>query len=313
MFENILNKDYYELLIGKFSENIEYNSAILPISRFNKINLSFLKKAINKKTGFNLFISIPRVYKTLMDELFSNIYLFVANQEFYENYINPDFRIDELVIRITGKKNRKYKIGAITDKQFSLVEQKKESFKDLNGPATIYIDKNNMIKDFVPIKRGIKKRSLNNFFNLFASLNSLNVNEDYFPTKFAYVSIIIGTKKLFDNFRNVSIEGGNLWNSIPCHYINREGKEHDTLGISPLLYFAPSYRIAYQQIIQNQIKVSNIILFNAGFDELQQILNDQYQYNFKIAGVNSGIIENIVPQVNYWEWRKEEINIINLL
>jgi len=311
--EKILNKDYYKSIIKTFSENVEFNAELLPLTNFNKINLSFIQRAIKKINGFDLIISIPSSFDNLLKELFSNFYLFIANQEFYENYINPDFKRDELIIRKTGKKNRKYKIGAITDKQFILVEQKKESFKDLNGPATIYIDKNSMIKDFVPIKRGIKKRSLNNFFKLFASLNSLNLNEDYFPTKFTCVSIIIGTKKIFDSFRNVTIGNGNLWNSIPCHYINREGKEHDTLGISPLLYFAPSYRIAYQQIIQNHIKVSNIILFNDGFDELQQILNDRYQYNFKIAGINSGIIENKVPQVNYWEWRKEEINIIDML
>lgn len=313
MLDRILNTDYYKSLVQIFSENIEFNSSLLPVSKFNKINLAFVQKAINKNNGFDAIINIPKYSNNLLDELYSNFYLYVANTQFYENYMNPEFMIEELVVRKAGKKNRKYKVIGINERHITLVEQKKESLKDLNGPAKLYVDRKNIIKEFVPIKRPLKKRSLNNFLQLFSTLNGLDINDDYFPTKFDSVSIFVGSKKMFENFRSTPIHNGNLYNSIPCYYINRDGKESDTLGITPLLYFVPSYRIAYQQIIQNKINVSNIVLFNDGFDELQQIISDQFQYGFRILGICTSPIENRTSTIKYWQWHKEEINLLESL
>lgn len=313
MFDRILNTDYYKSLVQTFSENVEFNSSLLPISIFNKINLSFIQKAIYKSAGFDIIIIIPKCFYKILDEIYSNLYLNIANVQFYENYMNPEFKLDELVVRKIGKKNRKYKVVGINERQITLVEQKKESLKDYNGPAILYVDRENFIKEFVPIKRPLKKLSLNNFLQLFSSLNGLDINEDYFPTKFDSVTVLVGSKKIFENFRNITIQNANLYNSIPCYYINRDGKESDTLGISPLLYFVPSYRIAYQQIIQNGIRVCNVVLFDDGFDELQQIINDQSIYGFRIIGICTAPIEKRESSIKYWEWHKEEIKLINAL
>ncbi|MFW9928360.1 MAG: hypothetical protein ACFFD1_03125 [Candidatus Thorarchaeota archaeon] len=310
MLDRILNTDYYKSLVQKFAKNVEFNSSLLPISNFSKINLSFVQKAINKITGFDLIIKIPNYFDSLLDELYYNLYLYLANTQFYENYTNPDFKIGDLLFLKNDLKSRKYKIENIIGEIFIVIEQKRESLKDLNGPAEYREDKKIIIKKFVPIKRKMKKRMLNNYFKLFGILNNLNSKVDYFPTKFNSVSIIIGSKKLFENFRNVTVNDGNLYNSIPCYYINRDGKESDTLGIAPLLYFVPSYRIAYQQIIQNKINVSNIVLFNDGFDELQQIIGDQFEYGFQILGICTSPVESRVKAIKYWEWYKEEINQI---
>lgn len=313
MLDKILNTDYYRSLVQTFSNNVEFNSSLLPISSFNKINLSYIHKVINGAAGVDLIIKIPKGFDELIQELYSNFYLSVANFQFYENYINPEFNIGELVVRKIGKKNRKYKVVGVTDQTITLVEQKKDSLKDLNGPATLYRDKINVLKEFVPITRPLKKRSLNNYLQLFSSLYNLDIKEDFFPTKFDSVSIFIGAKKILDTFRDVSLLNGNLWNSIPSYYVNRDGKESDTLGIEPILYFAPSYSVAYQQLIQNKIKVSNIILFNDGFDELQQIISDQLHYKFRILGICSSAIEGRVSTIKYWAWHKEEINLIGSL
>jgi len=154
---------------------------------------------------------------------------------------------------------------------------------------------------------------LNNFLQLFSTLNGLDINEDYFPTKFGTVTVFVGSKKMFENFRNISIHNGKLYNSIPCYYINRDGKESDTIGISPLLYFVPTYRIAYQQIIRNKVRISNVVLFDDGFDELQQIISDQSIYRFRILGICTSQIEKRASSIKYWEWHKEEINLIESL
>lgn len=313
MLDKILNTDYYKSLVKTFSENVDLNSSLLPISRFTKINLSFIQKAISKSDGYDMIIKIPKCFYKILDEIYSNLYLYISNAQFYENYMKPDFKLDELVVRKIGKKNKKYKVVEINERSIILVEQKKESLKDLNGPARLYVDKKNIIKEFVPIKRPLKKGSLDNYLQLFSSLNELDINEDYFPTKFDSVTIIIGSKKIFENFRNIPIYNGNLYNSIPCYYITRDGKESDTLGISPLLYFVPSYNIAYQYIIQNKISVSNVVLLDDGFDELQQIISDQSNYNFRILGISTTPIEKRLNNIKYWEWNKEEINLIELL
>ena len=117
MLDRILNTDYYRLLVQIFSKNVEFNSSLLPISNFNKTNLSFIKKSINKVNGFDIIIKIPKCPDNLLGELFANIYLFIANYQFYENYINPDFSIGELMVRKVGKRNRKYIIIATTDQR----------------------------------------------------------------------------------------------------------------------------------------------------------------------------------------------------
>jgi len=313
LIEKILNTSYYLSLVKELTENIEYNCSLLPITKFTKVNLSLIDKSINSSPEFDIIIKIPKTFTELIDELYSNFYLYIANQQFYENFLNPDFKIGELVVRKTGSKNRRYKIEDITEKKIILVEQKKETLKDLNGPAILYQNKKYFSKEFLPIKRPLKKRSLNNYLNLFSILNNLNPKVDFIPTKFNSVSVFIGAKKIFEGFRGIPLLDGSLWNSIPCYYLNRDGRESDTMGIEPILYFAPSYTVAYQQLLQNKINVSNIVLFNDGLDELQQIISDQSQYNFRIFGVFSSSIENRVATIKYWVWHKEEINLIGSL
>lgn len=312
MVNNILNIDYYKSLVQKYSVNVEFNSSLLPISRFNKLNLSFIKRALSESSGYDLILSIPTSHDFLLKELYSNIYLFIANKQFYDNYINPDLTSLKYLIPRIGKKNRKYKVYHISDNLITLIEDKKEKLNDLNGPAKIFTNRKNIIRQFVPVERSVKKSSVNKYFQLFGELNELDIKKDFFPTKFGSVSIFIGSKKILDSFRNISVLENNLWNSIPCYYINREGEENDTMGIEPLLYFVSSYRIAYEKIVQKK-KINNIVLFNDGFNELQQIVNDQFQYRFRILGISESKIEKRVNTINYWEWHKEEINLIESL
>lgn len=313
MFNKILNIDYYNNLLHTFAENIEFNSSLLQISNFNKINLSFIKKAISKETGFDIIIKIPNYFVEFMEELYINLYLFMANNQFYENYLNPEININDLVVRKFSKKNKKYRVIEINEKQITLIELKRESIHDLNGPAKLFVERTKIFKDFVPIKRPLRKESLSNYLQLFSALNDLDIKKDYFPTKFDTITIFIGSKKLFESFRNVQLLKGNLYNSIPCFYINNEGKENDTLGISPLLYFVPSYSVAHQQVIRNKVRISNIVLLDNKFDELQQIISDQSSNGFRIIGICTSKIEKRAISIKYWEWHKEEINLIQSL
>lgn len=312
MFDRILNTDYYKSLFQTFSENVEFNSSLLPISIFNKINLSFIKKAISKQNGFNIIIKIPKNNDTLINELYSNLYLYIANVQFYENYfINPDIHIGDTLKNRNDIRNRLYKVVSIIDEHITLkdITQRRNN---LNGPANCFINKKRLWQKYVPTVGNITNSTLEKYFILFGTLQNIAV-DSYFPTNFNSVSLFVGSKKIFDNFRNVSILNANLYNSIPCYYLTREGNETPTLRIAPLLYFVPSYSIAYQHIIQNTRRVSNIVLLDDGFDELQQIISDQSIYGFRILGICTTPIEKRLNFIKYWKWHKEEINLINSL
>ena len=312
MFENILNTDYYKLLVHKFSKNVEFNSNLLPISNFNKLNLSFIEESLNKTEWFNLIIIIPKCFSILLNEIYSNLYLFMADKQFYENYSNPILDIHKKVIEKRGEKI--YEIISINDGLYELKEIIKENNRNPRYPAIL---KNrsyqNVLNNFLIVRRKLNKNTIYNFIRLFCKLNNLDSNSDIIPTEFGSVSIFIGPKILWESFKEFSIEQSNLWNSIPGQYIGRDGTKTDTIGIAPLIYFTSSYQTAYQEVLQKQIKVSNIILLGAGYDEIQQMISDQFQHGFRIMGISTDTIENRIPQIKYWEWHKEEITLIESL
>ncbi len=312
MLDRILNTDYYRSLVQTFAANVEFNSSLLPISNFCKINLSFIQKAINKASGFDTIIKIPKCYDGLLQRIYSNLYLFVANAQFYENYTNPTLIKNQKVVEKKGK--RIYKIKHVRDGFYDLEEDIKADSIRHRYPAILpKRTYENILNNFRIIRKKMKKNTMDSFITLFSSLNSLDQNSDLIPTEFSKVSIFIGPKYLWESFKDFSLEQSNLWKSIPSQYISREGDKIDSIGISPLLYFTSSYRIAYQEILQKQIEVNNIILFNDGFDELQQMISDQFQYGFRILGICTSAIENRTDTIKYWQWHKEEINLLESL
>lgn len=310
MNKEILNYTYYERIVNDYSKDKIFNQSLLHVSVFNKINLSFFKIATKKNVAFNVIIKIPKIYEELLFELYSNIYLLAANQQFYESYANPEYKLGAILMEKGKQGKRKVRVVALKDGLFTLEEIKKERVGNFSGPA-IYLDRsyNYLLKNFVHIKRGIQKRSLENYLELFCQLNNLSQKEDVIPTEFNSVSVFIGSRMLWDSFRSVELLKSNLWNSIPCQYINREGKKSETIGISPLIYFVPNYKSANEFIISKGIRVYNIILF----DEINQVIQDQNQYDFTIFGVSTRSIENRLEHIKYWEWHKEEIDLINTL
>ena len=311
MLDRILNTDYYKSLVQIFSENIEFNSSLLPVSKLNKINLAFVQKAINKISGFDIIICIPKSFNKFLDELYSNFYLYVANTQFYDNYDNPTLTINQKVVEKNGI--RVYKIVKFHNGRYDLEEVIKENFQN-RYPA--YLKKRNyenIVSNFRIIRKKMKKDTIHSFLTLFCKLYNLDKNSDFIPTEFSSVSIIIGPKLIWESFKVIPLENGNLWKAIPSEYISRDGKKTETISISPLIYFSSSYQTAYQEVLRKQIKVNNIVLFNDGFDEIQNIISDQFQYGFRILGICTSTIENRNSTIKYWQWYKEEINLLESL
>lgn len=311
MFDKILNTDYYKSLVQTFSENVEFNSSILPLKRFNKINLSFIQKAISKAAGFDIIIKIPKYFDEILDEIYFNLYLYIANTQFYENYDNPTLKINQKVQEKNGK--RIYKIIGFQNSRYDLEEVIKENLQN-RYPA--YLKKRsyeNIISNFRIIRKRMQGDTIHSFLSLFCKLYNLDQNSDFIPTEFNTVSIIIGQKLIWESFKNIPFGNSNLWKAIPSEYISRDGKKNETISIAPLIYFSSSYKIAYQEVLRKQTKVKNIVLFDDGFDELQQIISDQSIYGFRIIGICTTQIEKRASSIKYWEWHKEEIKLIDSL
>lgn len=313
LLNKILNIEYYKSLIEKFSFNDDFISSIVPYSNFIKINLSFIQNVMAGKTINSFIITLPRISDYDLYNLYTNIYLIIAQYQFNENYINPTLKVGDLLILKNDSKNRRYKIIKITENEFELLEQKKNLIKDLNGPIKRSILKKDILRNCVPIKRSVNKKNLNNYFNFFSKLNNLDAENDFIPTKFNRVSFIIGSKKIFDNFKNFIFNDSNLYNCIPCNYLSSTGNITYTLGIDPLIYFVPSYKIGYEYIIHQNLFVSNVFLFDDGFNELNQIINDQESRKFKLIGIKTSTLESKSNIIKYWQWHKEEISLINSL
>jgi hypothetical protein len=310
LLDRILNTDYYRTLVQKFTKNVDFNSSQLTISNFIKINLSFVQNAINRENGFDIIIKIPKCINDLAEEFYAHLYLLISNVQFYENYSNPNLAKGQKVIEKSGK--RIYEIISIKEGLYDLREIIKENFRNPIYPTELpKRTYQNILKNFLIIRRKMKKETIQSYLRLFCKLNNLDHTSDLIPTEFGLVTVIIGQKTIWENFKNRKFEECNLWKSIPSQYISRDGTRTDTLGISPLIYFTSSYQIAYQEILKKNIKVTNIILFNDGFDELLQIVNDQSQYRFRLVGICDTQILNRSATIKFWEWHKEEINLID--
>lgn len=309
MPDRILNTDYYKTLVQKFTKNVDFNSSLITISNFIKINLSFVQNSINRENGFDIIIKIPKCINDLAEEFYAHLYLLISNVQFYENYSNPNLTKGQKVIEKNGK--RMYEIISIKEGLYDLREIIKENFRNPIYPTELpKRTYQNILKNFLIIRRKMKKDTIQSYLRLFSKLNNLDHTSDLIPTEFGLVTVIIGQKTIWENFKNRKFEECNLWKSIPSQYISRDGTRTDTLGISPLIYFTSSYQIAYQEILKKNIKVTNIILFNDGFDELLQIVNDQSQYRFRLVGICDTQISNRSATIKFWEWHKEEINLI---
>jgi hypothetical protein len=311
-FDKILNLQYYKSLLQEFAEKAEFNSSFLPMSNFIKINLSFVQKATNRENGFDIIIKIPKCINDVAEEFYAHLYLLISNGQFYENYSNPILNKGQKVIEKNGK--RMYEIFSIKEGLYDLREIIKENFRNPRYPTELpKRTYQNILKNFLIIRRKMKKDTIQSYLRLFSKLNNLDHTSDLIPTEFGLVSIIIGQKTIWENFKDRKFEECNLWKSIPSQYISRDGTKTDTLGISPLIYFTSSYQIAYQEILKKNIQVTNIILFNDGFDELQQIISGKFQYGFRILGICNSPIEDRTNTLKYWEWHKEEIKFIDSL
>jgi len=49
---------------------------------------------MSKTAGFDTIIRIPKYFYEILDEFYSNLYLYIANTQFYENYENPILKIN---------------------------------------------------------------------------------------------------------------------------------------------------------------------------------------------------------------------------
>ena len=80
-----------------------------------------------------------------------------------------------------------------------------------------------------------------------------------------------------------------------------------------IAYFTPKYEVCFEQLLEHGKSIDTIVLCDTDLDFIPQILQDQAKYNFKLV-----ILSNRNDNVRYngvlsWNWKKEELNLLNSL
>ena len=80
-----------------------------------------------------------------------------------------------------------------------------------------------------------------------------------------------------------------------------------------MIYFTPKYEVCYQQLLQKGEKIKTIVIFDTEADKLNQIMQDQLKYKFNLLVLSNSNTPIKSHLISYWNWFKEELEIINAL
>lgn len=170
--------------------------------------------------------------------------------------------------------------------------------------------------------------------------NEENLYRNYWPAQNRNVQPI---KEYRDFFKDYS-EWFNTFGTIPTHFSKKAVfisskttwelcKKHYTPSIylpnkredcqaqiksipaldDCIAYFTPKYEVCFEQLLDRGKPIDTIVICDADLDIIPQILQDQAKYNFKLV-----ILSNRNDNLRYngvlsWNWKKEELNLLNSL
>lgn len=298
----LLNERYYQELITKFGG--DQNELDVPSTKFISINTNFLEKCLSQKAG-NLFIQVPTSYSKKY-LLYANLLIRLTALQFLEAESEPEYERGMILKGMKYLKRKDFELVGINS-NFHLREILKGKKKANYSPVEVTTSYENLRKDYVVIKKGTRKKSLENLGKLFNQLYGI----DFIPNSFKSKSIVICKKSIWNSLSEIQILSSNLQALIPSTYFAKSGAEQSTINIDPALYFVPDYKTAFNSILTTNEKIDNIVLFDCKPHQIPRMIMDQKDFGYNLFGVITQTIE--VEGVQVWRWLKEEIELINSL
>ncbi len=298
----LLNEKYYKELAAKFGGS--RNELHVTSTKFISINTNFLEKSLSQKAG-NLFIQIPASYSKKY-LLYANLLIRLTELQFLEAS-EPEYERGMILKGMKYTKRKDFELVDIKDGKYDLREILKGKKKDHYSPAVVTTCYDKLKNDYVVIKKGTRKKRLENLGKLFKQLYGV----DFIPSSFKSKSIVICKKSVWNYLSQIEILNSNLQALIPSTYFAKSGAEQSTINIDPALYFVPDYKTAFNSILTTNEKIDNIVLFDCKPHQIPRMIMDQKDFGYNLFGVTTQTIE--VEGVQGWRWLKEEIEMINSL
>lgn len=298
----ILNEEYYQKLWDKFETTTALNTFNCKVSCLTtKIILEHYRKNHPIHVNFqNSQESIFEVAKHLFIELANDIYL--------NHYDLPGINDSD---QVKKKRNGEYyTVRKLDNSNYRLINKPRKS-RQQQSPANIpEITYDKLVTHYIKVESGVSDKTIKNYFSFFENLNESKV--DFPRTRFEKKSVFIGKKKFWDSLTEKS--------KIPSTYLPnpRDENEISTINSIPalsdcLVYFTPKYDVCYQNILLKGEKIKTIVVFDTEANKIQQILQDKARFGFNLIIISNSFSPVKNEAIPFWNWFKEEIEIVNAL
>lgn len=300
----LLNRKHYQALWDKY-KNIEMLTA-----KFDD-NVSILTTKIileKYKCKQSIHFNFQNSYKSLQN-IGQHLFVELAN-DIYLNYADLH-TISEGHLLKRKKDNKYYRVVRVVNNRYILKEEpsKHRNHVKTYGSATYDLPYDKIVKTFVNVDAGIAKKTINNYFNFFKDLN--NRETDFLQTHFDYKSVFIAPKTFYDSLE--------VKNKIPTTYFpnpREEANPQETKSIAltdSIMYIVPKYEICHDTILLARKKIHTIVVFDHEENEIEQIIQDKNKFDFNLIVLTRNVKPTKYSQVPFWNWFKEELQIINAL
>jgi len=245
--------------------------------------------------------------KENITEIGKHLFVELANDIYCNHADFPELIAGKTILR----DRRKYADRKKHNYIFTGVRGEYYILKDIKGCLEAEIKYDDLVIKFVPIKKGVQARTINNYVNFFKDLNN-GFLHDFTPTKFEKKSVFISKKPLWDSLTDKS--------KIPSIYLpNPREESHlsETRSIPALsdcmIYFTPKYEVCYQNLLSEGEKIKTIVVFDTEEDKIQQMLQDKVRFGFNLIIISNTYSPMKIAQIPCWNWYKEELQIIDEL
>lgn len=281
----MLNENYYNTLIDKYSTNQDCNKLISLTTNVILNNYSSKNVYFNFPKGFDLKEIINLLYEDLSKQIFSN------------HADLTDYSVGNKLKRKNEKSKNIYIIKDILDSRYFLTIEKDDS----NLIITSTFD--NLKRNFIQIQQNSRTSTLLKYNDFFKEVNSYG----FLPTHFSKKLVLIAGQTMWGNLEHK--------NCIPSIYLPNTREEEQTVIKSifaledSIAYITPKYDVCYEELLKKNVEVDTIIICGTDLNCLSQIINDQSKYKFKLILLSN---ENEMQQINnitLWNWQKEEISL----
>lgn len=285
----MINPNYYQDLLNKYSVNDESKKTSLLTG--NIILDNYERK--------NLHFNFPK-NDCHFEKVVNQIYEKLSIEVFKIHADFPPLTINDKLKRIGGSSKEIFIVSKIENNLVYLTNTKDNTLK-----LTIAFD--NLIKKYIPIKQNANERTLAKYKDYFSKINE----NDFLPTYFSKKIVFVANKYLWDKLE--------LKNKIPSVYLpNTKEENQTTLKSIPALedciaYVTPKYDVCYEQLLRKGIQIDTLIICDTDENCVPQIIQDQLSYKFKIIVLTNAIDNQSFTDLVSWNWKKEEIELIESL